>query len=318
LLSGAGKPDRADRVAGGVLGLLVGDALGVPYEFHLPEAIPAADRIEFVPPPGFRRAHGGVPAGTWSDDGAQALCLLASLLEMDAFDPADFARRLGDWYDRGYLAVDAHVYDVGVTTGRALGNLRAGAAPLDAGPADAHDNGNGALMRVLPLALWHRGTDADLVRDARLQSRVTHGHVRSQVCCALYVLWARRILDEAADPWGDALRTLRVLLASDDDATRELEFHVRPDDPAPGRGTGYVVDSIRSARGCLVAGGYESVVRAAVRLGHDTDTTACIAGGLAGLRDGVGAIPVRWLSALRGRDLCDPLIARLVAQRPAR
>lgn len=307
------SPGRADRIAGGIVGLLVGDALGVPYEFHPPEQIPPAEKIEFAPPPGFRRAHGSVPPGTWSDDGAQALCLLASLLDRGAFDATDFARRLSDWYDRGAMAVDAHVYDVGITTGRALGNLRSGAAPLDAGPADAHDNGNGALMRVLPLALWHRGSDADLVRDARLQSRVTHGHVRSQICCALYTLWARRIIADAADPWADALATLRALIASDDIARSELEFHVRPDDPSPGRGTGYVVDSIRSARACLAAGGYESVVRAAIRLGHDTDTTACIAGGLAGLRDGLGAIPERWRAALRGRDICEPLIARLVA-----
>lgn len=312
-------PGRADRIAGGIVGLLVGDALGVPYEFHPPEEIPPAEKIEFTPPPGFRRAHGSVPPGTWSDDGAQALCLLASLLERGVFDPSDFAQRLRDWYDRGYMAVDAHVYDVGITTRRALGNLRSGAAPLDAGPAGVHDNGNGALMRVLPLALWHRGSDADLVRDARLQSRVTHGHVRSQVCCALYSLWARRILDGATDrpgdevPWADALATLRSLVASDETARSELEFHVRPDDASPGRGTGYVVDSIRSARTCLATGGYETVVRAAVRLGHDTDTTACIAGGLAGLRDGLGAIPGRWRAALRGRALCDPLIERLTA-----
>lgn len=74
----ASVPSLRERIEGGFLGLLIGDALGVPYEFHLPEAIPSAEAIEFVPPAGFSRAHPGVAPGTWSDDGAQALCLLAS------------------------------------------------------------------------------------------------------------------------------------------------------------------------------------------------------------------------------------------------
>jgi len=64
-----------DKIKGGIVGLLVGDALGVPYEFHSRQEIPAFDEIEFEPPAWFRPAHAGVPAGTYSDDGAQALIL---------------------------------------------------------------------------------------------------------------------------------------------------------------------------------------------------------------------------------------------------
>ena len=78
-------------VEAGLIGLLVGDALGVPYEFHRPDGLPPRDRIEMDPPPGFRRAHAGVPPGTWSDDGAQALVLLDSLLANDGLDLAHFA-----------------------------------------------------------------------------------------------------------------------------------------------------------------------------------------------------------------------------------
>src|SRR5262245_60174872 len=125
---------RRARIEGGLVGLLVGDALGVPYEFHAAAAIPARDAIEMAPPEGFRRAHPGVPPGTWSDDGAQALCLLASLLHQDRLDVDDFARRLRNWYDDGYCAVDFEVFDVGVQTSRALQALAAGTAALDAGP----------------------------------------------------------------------------------------------------------------------------------------------------------------------------------------
>lgn len=307
-------PSRRDRLRGGILGLLVGDALGVPYEFNRPESLPVLAEIEMDPPARFRRSHLGVPPGTWSDDGAHALCLLASLLKLDRLDVEDLGRRLLAWYADGYLAVGGKVFDVGIQTGRALKALRAGTPATRSGPADEQDNGNGSLMRVLPLALWHRGTDAELAHLAHDQSAVTHGHPRSQACCALYCLWARRILDGAVDPWGEAVTALRAIYLDSPALTEELEWSIRPDDAPEGRGGGYVVDCLRSARLALLAGEYEAVVKAAVALGNDTDTTACVAGGLAGVRDGVEAIPTRWRERLRGGDLCDPLIDALVAR----
>ncbi|HBL26439.1 MAG TPA: hypothetical protein DD490_06355 [Acidobacteria bacterium] len=305
-------PTYQDRIAGGLIGLLVGDALGVPYEFHRPEALPSHDAIEYSPPENFDRSHRSVPPGTWSDDGAQALCLLASLLYRDRFDAGDFSRRLINWYDHGYLAVDGVVFDVGVTTSRAILSLKDGVPPLEAGPADVHDNGNGSLMRVLPLALWHRGEDAELVQDAHAQSRVTHGHLRSQVCCALYCLWARRVLASIQEPWDDAVCTLRNIYHVSPDALQELDWSVRPDDPPQGQGSGYVVDCLRSARAALQERRYSDIVRSAIRLGHDTDTTACVAGGIAGLRGGLDDIPERWRLGLRGRDIYEPLLQRLL------
>lgn len=299
-----------DRLRGGVYGLLVGDALGVPYEFHHRFDLPPA--IEMVPPPEFRRAHASVPPGTWSDDGAHALALLASLLWHDGrFDADDFARRLVNWYEHGYLAVDGLVFDVGGTTRRAIVAFRDGARAIDAGGTAEADNGNGSLMRTLPLALVHRGSDAELFETACLASRVTHGHLRSQVCCALYCLWARRLLAGEADAWAGAVAAFRSIASPS--ALAELEL--RPEHHAELVGDGYVVNSLQSARGLLARHArYEDVVVGAVNLGQDTDTTAAIAGGVAGVRDGVGAIPERWMSALRGRELVDPLVEQLLAR----
>jgi ADP-ribosylglycohydrolase len=304
-----------ERIEGGLVGLLVGDALGVPYEFHPAWAIPPLDRIEMTPPAGFVRSHGRVPPGTWSDDGAQALCLLASLLEHGRLDVEDLGRRFVNWFDHGYLAVGGDVFDVGNQTMRALRAIRAGVPSRLAGPLNEQDNGNGSLMRVLPLALWHTGSDAELVADAHAQSQVTHGHARSLACCALYCLWARRMLEGSADAWADAVASLRAVYGEDAPERAELDLHVRPDDASGGRGTGYVVDCLRSARAVLETGGYETVVRAAVALGNDTDTTAAVAGGIAGVRDGIGAIPARWREALRGRELLHPLVEKLLAHR---
>ncbi len=306
--------DISNRIEGGLIGLLVGDALGVPYEFHAPSDIPPPEQIEFQPPSGYARAHRSVPPGTWSDDGAQALCLLASLLECGRFDADDFGHRLVRWQDEGYLAVGSHVFDIGITTNKALAAIKSGVPPREAGPSGQYDNGNGSLMRVLPLALWHSGTDAELVRDAHDQSRVTHGHVRSQVCCALYCLWARRILENAHAPWEEATSALRGIYQGTE-ALMELEQSVRPDALSPGTGSGYVVDSLRSARWVMQNAGYEPVVKAAIALGNDTDTTACIAGGIAGLLWGTPNIPTRWRDALRGQELVKPLLANLLKHR---
>lgn len=300
----------AERRRGGLLGLLVADALGVPYEFHPPEQLPPLEHLEMAPPAAFPRAHVGTPPGTWSDDGAQALVLLASLLENDGLDLEHLARGLVAWADRGYMAVDGRVFDIGIQTSQALAALRAGAPPVSAGPAHERANGNGSLMRVLPLALWHHGSDAELVEMARRQSLVTHGHLRAQLVCALYCLWARRLLEEVSDPWRAAVETLRAACAPGRAERAELEEQILPERTPTG--SGYVVDTLHSARWALASGrDYTEIVRLAISLGNDTDTTACVAGGLAGIRFGVEGIPARWRDALRGRTLLEPLLRGL-------
>jgi ADP-ribosylglycohydrolase len=300
-----------NRIAGGFYGLLVGDALGVPYEFKKAPEIPPREQIEFEPPEGYKRTYASVPVGTWSDDGAQALALLDSLLTCGKLNLDDLMKRITAWQESGKYAVGGIVFDIGITTGKAISQFQRGVPARMAGPKGEYDNGNGSLMRALPLALWHRGSDEELVRDAMAQSLVTHGHPRSQVCCALYCLWARGLLKNDESAWENATTKLRLLF----DATpylSELEFNIRPDDFTSGNGSGYVVDALRSARWVMQEDSYENVVKAAVALGNDTDTTACIAGGVAGVRDGLGAIPSRWLDTLRGRDIADGLLERLL------
>jgi ADP-ribosylglycohydrolase len=173
-------------------------------------------------------------------------------------------------------------------------------------------------MRVLPLVLWSKGGDAELVSDAMAQSRVTHGHLRAQVCCALYCLWARAVLDTVApeDAWASAVATLRGMWPESTPKRAELEFHMGPDDSPDGKGEGYVVDALRSARWAVVTTtNYENAVKFAVSLVNDTDTTACIAGGIAGLRYGVDGIPQRWRDGLCGQEIDEPLRDALLAWR---
>ncbi len=293
--------------------MLIGDALGVPYEFNAPTDLPPLADIELQPPANFTRSHAGTPPGTWSDDGALALCLLASLLERGQFDPEDAGRRFVDWREHGYMAVDSRVFDIGGTTEDALDALQHGTPALEAGRSDEWAQGNGSLMRVLPLALWHRGDDAALAHDATAQSRITHAHPSARACCALYCLWARRTLAGDADPWASAIMAFRAIYASETPERIMLDEIIRPEEPYRTRGSGFVVDTLRSAQSVQGAGDYAAVVKAAIALGNDTDTTACVAGGIAGLRFGLTGIPVRWRDGLRGHALVAPLVQQLIA-----
>ena len=305
--------DLESRVKGGLYGALVGDALGVPYEFHSAGELPVRQLLEMTPPDSFARAHWRIKPGTWSDDGAHLLCLLASLLQHDALTLTDLGNRLVNWAHHGYLAVDNHVFDIGIQTSRAISNLENGVSPESAGPSGERDNGNGSLMRVLPLALWHRGSDTELVELAHLQSRVTHGHLQAQVCCALYVLVARALLKGVAmdDAWAIGQVGLAHIYrnAPERQATLEMVLAARSKEP---KGSGYVVDSLWSARKACRESSYEEAMKSAIALGNDTDTTACIAGGLAGIHFGFDAIPGRWWSTLRGKDIATPLVDQLL------
>lgn len=307
-----------DRIEGGLLGLLIGDALGVPYEFHIASQIPPLEQIDFTPPEDFSPWH-HVRPGTWSDDGSLALCLLASLLDCDRLDMDDLGQRFVRWHDHGYLAVDANVFDVGIQTGKAIAAIKRGTPPVETGSTDERALGNGSLMRALPLTLWSADDDDTLIADAMTQSRLTHGHLRAQVCCALYCLWARRVLQGHAEPWADAVESLRSRWPDSTAERAELEFHIRPDDATPGDGGGYVVSTLRSARWAIeTTSDYASAVRAAISLGNDTDTTACVAGGVAGLLYGAQGIPARWREELRGQELLAPLRDALLARTRAR
>ncbi|MFC7514076.1 ADP-ribosylglycohydrolase family protein [Herbaspirillum sp. GCM10030257] len=307
-----------DKHLGGLVGLICGDCLGTPFEFHSPNDLPPAEMINMIPSVDFNRSHAGVPAGTWSDDSSQALCLLASLLDRGKMDLYDFSGRLWNWMEFGYMAVDRQVFDIGIQTERAIRRLQDGVSPERSGGATAMDNGNGSLMRVLPLALWHHGSDQEMVRDAHRQSLPTHGHSRSQVACALYCLVARGYLANHPSPWEWADHRLESIYRewsgeNGKDALIEELATVRNSDLRSNQtGSGYVVDTLWSAKMAMEGDTFESVAKASILFGNDTDTTAAVACGLAGIRFGLRGIPVKWLQQLRGFDVAESIIEDMI------
>jgi ADP-ribosylglycohydrolase len=308
---------RTERILGGLWGAVVGDALGVPVEFQ------SRLRLQREPVVGMREygTH-GQPRGTWSDDSALLLCTVASLLE--DFDTSDLGRRFVRWRDEGYWAAHGVVFDIGGTTSRAIDALRRGAVPEDAGPRDSRSIGNGSLMRILPIALcFAEPTTAHLLDCAHRASRLTHGHPRAQMACGLYCLLAVGLLAGLDPPAAYADAVAQALLYyRQPPFAAELPHFQRlwslglaelPESEI--RSDGYAIHTLEASVWCLLtARSYAEAVLRAVNLGDDSDTTATVTGGLAGLHWGLEAVPRGWIEQIARREAIEQLFADFVSR----
>jgi ADP-ribosyl-[dinitrogen reductase] hydrolase len=280
--------DLTDRVAGSLLGVAVGDALGAPAEFKSADAVLNEYGVlrEFVGGGMFCWRPGG---GT--DDSDMTAAVLDAYLAGYSLDKVA----------RGFLAwIDRRPKDVGGTTAAALHELREHGNPTESGQAVWHEwaAGNGSLMRCLPTGLV-RTDPEQRRRDAAEISAITHSDPRCIDACVAYCDLVALLLDgvEAAQ----AVETVAAgaglhpeVLAALTEALRGPLGHLNP--------STYVVDTFRVAVAALVQpGSFEDILIRAVNLGGDADSTAATAGGLLGARDGINAIPERWLAQLEYR-----------------
>lgn len=290
-----------DKLLGGLYGALIGDACGVPYEFRSPSVLPSYDDIDMVPPADFNRSWDHIAVGTYSDDGAQILCLTECLRD-HKFSAVELHEVLRKWMRYGYMSVDTLTFDVGNQTSAAL--------QVDVGTVrntlnQDRFNGNGSLMRTLPI-VFEFHTPGDIILMAKEMSSATHPHIRSQLCCAWYCLIAHYLL--AGWSIHDAIdRSFADLIDRQSEHSEEILF-IKEFEHNEFTGTGYVVDSFWSALSAVWRSkSYEDAIKKAIQYGNDTDTTACIAGGLAGIIYGYSGIPDRWIQELRGKDTIRPL-----------
>ncbi|MDD4658349.1 MAG: ADP-ribosylglycohydrolase family protein [Eubacteriales bacterium] len=311
----------ANYVLNGIMGLCVADALGVPVEFM------ARGTLDANPVVGMR-AYGtyNQPAGTWSDDTSMTLCLADSLCR--GLDYNDIMQNFLKWFQRGEFTPFGAAFDIGNTTRQALKRFEQGAAPLECGGNTEHDNGNGSLMRILPLLFYLQsiyGREFYQKDEAfaviHKVSALTHAHKRSQIACGIYILVAAMLpgeinLREAINLGiGKAMEYYR----KQEWFAEELILYERVEDkgfaellPENIRSGGYVVDTLEAAIWCLLnTENYKDCVLKAVNLGSDTDTVAAVAGGLAGLKYGYNDIPQDWLGVIVNREYVESLCNKL-------
>lgn len=293
-----------------LLGVAVGDAIGVPVEFSS-RAARKADPVTGVRGYGSHRQ----PPGTFSDDSSLTFCLAEAMTKRLTMN------RLADnfiaWANKGYWGAYDKVFDIGIGTRYAIQRLAAGCAPEAAGGFDENENGNGSLMRILPLVFHIK--DLPITERYALTksvSSLTHAHIRSVIACFYYLEFSRLVLQgqgkfQAYQELRIHLKPFLQQLEIDPSETglfhRLLDSDIEQVGENDIRGSGYVLASLEAAMWCLLtSNSYEETVLKAVNLGEDTDTTGAIAGGLAGLLYGYENIPAEWLEVLaRSEDIKD-------------
>ena len=300
-------------VYNGIMGVVIGDALGVPYEFKERDTFTASDMIGYG-------TH-NQPPGTWSDDSSMTIATLESIGRLGHIDPEDIMDNFKDWLCKGRFTAHGNVFDIGATTHKAIRKAIDGAKPLECGGAEEFDNGNGSLMRILPLLfIDHNYTDICVV------SGLTHAHDLSKWACAVYLNAAlgcksayelRREFDKnIRTPYECIKLPLMVSgMRPEMECIKSVMLRKREEI----KSSGYVVDTLEAAFWCFInSKSYKECVLLAVNLGGDTDTIAAVAGGLAGLYYGIGGedgIPEEWIEKIARKNsikkLCDDFEAKV-------
>lgn len=297
------------KTTAALLGVAVGDALGVPYEFNSSEQMKKNPAKEMI---GYGRYL--VPAGTWSDDSSLTFCLAESLLK--GYDLADIGTNFLKWKEENYWTARGEVFDIGITTSRAITYLKRILRNKEYEEltqlkylGDEYDNGNGSLMRIMPLLFYIKGMDIaqqfEIIRDV---SALTHRHIRAAICCLIYLRLAEHLWNgkDKVESYQLMQKEILAFWEHIDFSANESKLFIRliesdiRDLPITElKSGGYVMESIEASIWCfLQRDTYSEVVLTAINLGHDTDTTAAIAGGLAGLYYGATGIPEYWLVSI--------------------
>ncbi|MBE8966845.1 ADP-ribosylglycohydrolase family protein [Nostocales cyanobacterium LEGE 12452] len=295
----------AAKTLSGLMGLCVGDALGVPVEF--------TSRAERAKSPVTTMQGYGTwnqPPGTWSDDSSLSFCLAECLCRGYSLDA--IANSFWRWYKEAYWTPRGDVFDIGQTTHTAIMRLKQGVVPHQAGGKVENSNGNGSLMRILPMAYCHRNlTLGELLARVHDVSAITHAHARSQMACGIYISIAVALL-EGADLQTAYLQglqdiqtiySMREFLLEKPHFGRIFSGEIAKLPAEEINSGGYVIDTLESSLWCLLnSSSYSEAVLKAVNLGGDTDTTAAVTGGLAGIYYGVENIPKQWMNQIARRQ----------------
>jgi len=288
-----------------LLGVAVGDAFGVPVEFLTRKSLEQNPVITMM---GYGTHH--QPIGTWSDDTSMTMCLAESLI--DGYDSERIGKNFVAWYKQAKWTAHNEVFDIGHTTRESLENIIKGQSAESAGLIGENSQGNGSLMRILPLLFHiHDRSPSHRWDIVRRNSAITHGHINCAIACFIYLEVARCLLygDDASTAYFTGIQRARSALMEIPKSVFDLVLSgsLRDVGEKDISGSGYVVHTLEASLWCILnTGSFKDALLKAVNLGEDTDTTGAVAGGLAGLLYSEDAIPPEWLQPLARRwDIVD-------------
>ena len=300
----------------GIMGVVVGDALGCPVQFESRKEVsrhPVTDM----------RGYGtfNLPEGSWTDDSSLTIALLESIRRIGKIDLDDIMENFMNWLYDGDFTPYGQSYDIGRGTMQAIDRYSRIRNAKKCGGDEARNNGNGSLMRILPACIYCSVmetsgiySDCDAIDVIHSVGGLTHAHIRSNIACGLYFFMVKQILigegplqERMREGLTQGFAFYESRLADKEnlhyyDRLRDLTaFKSLPAEKI--KSTGYVVDALEAAVWSLITTDrFDQALLKAVNLGDDTDTVGAIAGGLAGLYYGYDTIPENWLSAIKRRE----------------
>lgn len=304
------------KLKNSIYGLAIGDALGVPVEFKLRNTM---DKKLVNEMRGFDIYL--QPRGTWSDDTSMTLATLDALSQ-SKYDIRKVSANYLKWMLTGKFAINRFVFDIGNTTRKSLLKcmITFNRKPASCGSIAENSLGNGSLMRMIPIAFYLLDEEYFEKRKQIIYdiSGITHGHIVCKVACHFYVEFAIKLIKNT--PLDIAYEKTRIELNRYYKYTLPEQYyhlfrrifngsiiHVSRDEI---ESNGFVIHTLEASLWCLFnTNDYKSAILTAVNLGRDTDTTACVTGGIAGIIYPDG-IPAKWISQLRGKNIINKVISK--------
>ena len=293
----------SERILGSLFGFAIGDALGVPVKFITRE------QLSDSPVKGML-GHGthNQPPGTWSDDTSMTLCSILSLMENE-FSPSNIMKRFFEWSENGYMAAHGEAFDIGNATSESINRFKAGTPSTEWGCKNDWQNGNGSLMRILPLSLYTLSEiESSALEKSFQSSALTHAHIRAKLICGYFTLLIRKLINgnklEAAIDYANKEIEAYVPDSEKAHMANLLDKSVLSKDIKDISSSGYVIHTMEASLYCITtSSSYEEAVLKAVNLGDDTDTTGCITGAIAGIIFGKDDIPDKWIDHLAEAEM---------------
>ena len=265
-----------NQYLGAIIGHAVGDAMGFPTEFSKREELLKNPVLEMIDSPDV-----GQPAGSWSDDTAMEIATIDSFIQKKCFDYKDIMDKWVKWISKSEYTPTGVAFDIGRTCLKAIKKYCNGTAPLQCGATSMNENGNGSLMRILPVALYAYSKNLDDISIRKLTNEVsslTHAHEVSRLGCYIYVQFIICLLKGYTKE--DAYKHIQNLDYSSYDMN-SINLYIRI---------------------FMNAQHYKEAIIASTNIGGDTDTIGAIVGSMAGIYYGFESIPSNWLDKLQRKE----------------
>lgn len=285
----------------GIIGLVVGDAMGVPLEFCMREKLMQNPVTEMI-------GYGShdVPKGTWSDDSSMTIATIDAIIKTKDINYDNIAYNFLLWMKDSKYTPSDKVFDIGRTTLRAIARYESKENVAEQCGGDKElDNGNGSLMRILPLVYYCYSkniNEKEIYEIVKNVSSITHRHEISIMGCFIYVIFGIELLKgKNLEKAYKQIKKIKYKEYFSEDIIskyeRILKKNIKKYELDNIKSTGFVVDTLEATFWVLLnTNSYNQAIIGAINLGDDTDTVGACVGGLAGIHYGYDNINKSWIN----------------------